>query len=65
MDKNADYPDIEKLKAEQTITRKLLNLTRQIPNNIVEQNHRFIKKDWSPAMGRLAFNEREANLERL
>lgn len=57
VDKNAVYPPaIDELKADQTLTKTTELRTAKYLNNIVEQDHRFIKRLVNPAMGFGSFN---------
>ncbi len=66
VDKNAAYPPaIDSLKSDKTLEETTELRPVKYLNNIVEQDHRFIKRLVNPGMGFGSFNEREANLERL
>ena len=57
VDKNAVYPPaIDELKADQTLTKTTELRTAKYLNNIVEQDHRFIKRLVNPGMGFGSFN---------
>jgi transposase-like protein len=57
VDKNAAYPPaIDELKADQTLTKTTQLRRVKYLNNIVEQDHRFIKRLVNPAMGFGSFN---------
>ncbi len=57
VDKNAAYPKaIDELKAEETIPETCELRQNKYLNNIVEQDHRFIKRLVNPAMGFGSFN---------
>ena len=52
VDKNAAYPPaIDELKAEETLTKITELRPVKYLNNIVEQDHRFIKRLVNPGMG--------------
>ncbi|WNN92097.1 IS6 family transposase [Gloeocapsopsis dulcis] len=57
VDKNAAYPPaIDELKADQTLSETTQLRTVKYLNNIVEQDHRFIKRLVNPGMGFGSFN---------
>ncbi len=57
MDKNAAYPKaIDDLIADKTLTESSELRPVKYLNNIVEQDHRFIKRLVNPAMGFGSFN---------
>ena len=57
VDKNPAYPKaIAELKAKQAIPQSVELRQRPYLNNIVEQDHRFIKRLVKPGMGFGAFN---------
>ncbi len=57
MDKNAAYPPaIDELKANQTLPKTTELRRVKYLNNIVEQDHRFIKRLVKPGMGFASFN---------
>jgi transposase-like protein len=57
VDKNAAYPPaINELKADQTLSETCELRTVKYLNNIVEQDHRFIKRLVNPGMGFGSFN---------
>jgi transposase-like protein len=57
VDKNAAYPKaIDELKAEETIPETCELRQNKYLNNIVEQDHRFIKRVVNPVMGFGSFN---------
>jgi transposase-like protein len=57
VDKNAAYPKaIDALKAQETIPQTCELRQNKYLNNIVEQDHRFIKRLVNPAMGLGSFN---------
>jgi len=57
VDKNPAYPKaIAELKAEQALPQSVELRPRRYLNNIVEQDHRFIKRLVKPGMGFGAFN---------
>ena len=57
VDKNAAYPPaIDKLKAEELLTKTTELRPVKYLNNIVEQDHRFIKRLVNPGMGFGSFN---------
>src|SRR5262249_12280939 len=57
VDKNPAYPPaVEQLKEEGTLTnRTQLRLCKYL-NNIIEQDHRFIKRRVNPGLGFFSFN---------
>jgi len=56
VDKNAAYPTaIGELKAEETLTQACELRQNKYLNNIVEQDHRFIKKLVNPCLGFKSF----------
>jgi len=56
VDKNAAYPpSIEELKAESTIAQACELRQNKYLNNLVEQDHRFIKKLVNPSLGFQSF----------
>jgi transposase-like protein len=56
VDKNAAYPKaIEELKAESTLPQACELRPNKYLNNIVEQDHRFIKKLVNPGLGFQSF----------
>ena len=57
VDKNAAYPPaIDELKADQTLPETTELRSVKYLNNIVEQDHRFIKRLVNPGMGFASFN---------
>ena len=57
VDKNAAYPPaIDELKADRTLPETTELRPVKYLNNIVEQDHRFIKRLVSPRMGFASFN---------
>ncbi len=57
VDKNAAYPtSIEELKAESTLTQACELRQNKYLNNLVEQDHRFIKKLVNPGLGFKSFH---------
>ncbi len=57
VDKNAAYPKaIDELKTDQTLTKTTELRRVKYLNNIVEQDHRFIKRLLNPGMGFGSFN---------
>ena len=57
VDKNAAYPPaIDKLKAEEILTKTTELRPVKYLNNMVEQDHRFIKRLVNPGMGFGSFN---------
>jgi len=57
VDKNAAYPPaIDELKAEQSLTANTELRRVKYLNNMVEQDHRFIKRLVNPGMGFASFN---------
>lgn len=57
MDKNAAYPPaVDELKADQTLSDTTELRPVKYLNNIVEQDHRFIKRLVNPGMGFGSFN---------
>jgi len=57
MDKNAAYPPaVDELKADQTLSKTTELRQNKYLNNIVEQDHRFIKRLVKPGMGFGSFN---------
>ena len=64
VDKNAAYPPaIEALKADESLPKS--TETRQIKylNNLVEQDHRFIKRRSNPGLGFGSFNTARRTLK--
>lgn len=56
MDKNAAYPaTVEELKAAEILARTCKLRQNKYLNNIVEQDHRFIKKLVNPSLGFKSF----------
>lgn len=56
VDKNAAYlPAIDELKAEETLAQTCKLRQNKYLNNIVEQDHRFIKKLVNPGLGFKSF----------
>lgn len=56
VDKNAAYPSaIDELKAEETLTQACELRQNKYLNNIVEQDHRFIRKLVNPGLGFKSF----------
>jgi transposase-like protein len=57
VDKNVAYPPaIDELKADQSLTKNTELRRVKYLNNIVEQDHRFIKRLVNPRMGFASFN---------
>jgi transposase-like protein len=57
VDKNAAYPPaIDELKTEKTIDKTCALRQNKYLNNIVEQDHRFIKKLVNPSLGFKSFH---------
>ena len=57
VDKNAAYPKaIDELKAEKTVPETSELRQNKYLNNIIEQDHRFIKRLVNPGMGFGSFN---------
>jgi transposase-like protein len=57
VDLNAAYPPaIDELKADETLTKATELRPVKYLNNIVEQDHRFIKRLVNPGMGFGSFN---------
>ena len=57
VDKNAAYPKaVDELKADETLTPTTELRPVKYLNNIVEQDHRFIKRLVNPGMGEGSFN---------
>jgi transposase-like protein len=57
VDKNAAYPKaIDELKADKELSQKVKLRQKKYLNNIVEQDHRSIKRLVKPAMGFGSFN---------
>lgn len=57
MDKNAAYPKaINELKADKELPKKVKLRQKKYLNNIVEQDHRGIKRLVKPGMGFKSFN---------
>jgi transposase-like protein len=66
VDKNAAYPPaIDELKADETLPKTTEVRPVQYLNNIVEQDHRFIKRLVNPGMGFGSFNTARRTLSRL
>ncbi len=64
VDKNAAYPPaIDGLKADESLPET--TETRQVKylNNIVEQDHRFIKRRINPGLGFVSFNTARRTLK--
>lgn len=56
MDKNAAYPTaVEDLKTEEILTQACEFRQNKYLNNVVEQDHRFIKKLVNPSLGFKSF----------
>jgi len=65
VDKNPAYPKaIAELKAEQALPQSVELRPRRYLNNIVEQDHRFIKRLVRPGMGFGSFNTARRTLRR-
>jgi transposase, IS6 family len=63
LDKNAAYPTaMEALKAEETIEQETKLRQSKYLNNIIEQNHRNIKRIVKPMMGVKTFNSARRTL---
>lgn len=57
VDKNAAYPKaINKMKAPEELTLSVRLLQRKYLNNLVEQDHRFVKRLTKPGIGFHSFN---------
>ncbi len=57
VDKNAAYPKaIETLKGNETLSETIQLRQKKYLNNIIEQDHRFIKRLTKPGMGFGSFN---------
>lgn len=56
---------IDELKADQTLTKTTELRPVKYLNNIVEQDHRFIKRLVNPGMGNVSFNTARAFIERI
>lgn len=64
VDKNAAYPPaIDELKADQTLGKTTQLRPVKYLNNIVEQDHRFIKRLVNPGMGFGSFNTARRTLK--
>ena len=64
MDKNAAYPPaIDSLKADPTLPQTTELRRVKYLNNIVEQDHRFIKRLVNPGMGFESFNTARRTLK--
>ncbi len=64
VDKNAAYlPAIDKLKADQTLPKTTELRRVKYLNNMVEQDHRFIKRLVNPGMGFGSFNTARRTLK--
>jgi len=65
VDKNAAYPPaIDSLKADETLTKATELRPVKYLNNIVEQDHRFIKRLVNPGMGFGSFNTARRTIKR-
>jgi transposase, IS6 family len=63
VDKNAAYPiAIEKLKSEQTLATKIGLRQVKYLNNLIEQDHRNIKRRTKPMLGFKSFNSARRTL---
>ena len=63
MDKNAAYPPaLDELKADQTLSETTELRPVKYLNNIVEQDHRFIKRLVNPGMGNVAHSIQRGEL---
>jgi transposase-like protein len=63
VDKNAAYPKaIDEIKAAQILTKTAELRRVKYLNNIVEQDHRFIKRLVNPGMGSGSFNTARRSL---
>ncbi|MBD2097231.1 IS6 family transposase [Trichocoleus sp. FACHB-591] len=66
VDKNAAYPvALEVLKAEETIEQETELRQSKYLNNIIEQDHRHIKRVVKPMMGLKTFNSARRTLSRI
>ena len=66
VDKNAAYPKaIETLKADQKLPETTELRQKKYLNNIIEQDHRAIKRLTRAGMGFKSFNTAGANIERI
>jgi transposase-like protein len=66
VDKNAALPPaIDKLKADLTLTETTELRRVKYLNNMVEQDHRFIKRLINPGMGFGSFNTALAFIKRI
>ncbi len=63
VDKNPAYPTaVQQLKDENAINQETLLRQQKYLNNIIEQDHRFIKKVIKPMMGFKSFNTAEKTI---
>jgi len=63
VDKNADYPPaVDDLKADEQLTETIELRQVKYLNNIVEQDHRFIKRLTKPRLGFGSFNSARRTL---
>ncbi|MEP0820357.1 MULTISPECIES: DDE-type integrase/transposase/recombinase [Trichocoleus] len=66
VDKNAAYPvALEVLKAEETIEQETELRQSKYLNNIIEEDHRHIKRVVKPMMGLKTFNSARRTLSRI
>ena len=64
VDKNAAYPPaIETLKRDKSLPKATKNRQRKYLNNIVEQDHRFLKRRTRPGLGFNSFNTARRTLK--
>ena len=64
VDKNAAYPPaIEALKADESLPNSTETRQRKYLNNLVEQDHRFIKRRTRPGLGFGSFNTARRTLK--
>ena len=66
VDKNAAYPKaLDELKEKEELFKQVKLRQNKYIYNLVEQDHRFIKRLTKPAMGFHSFNTAGANLKRI
>lgn len=64
VDKNAAYPKaIDEMKAESDLPLSVELRQNKYLNNLIEQDHRFIKRLTKPGMGFHSFNTADANVK--
>ena len=66
VDKNAAYPKaVETLKADEALNETTELRQKKYLNNIIEQNHRAVKRLTKAGTGFKSFNTAGANIERI